>query len=157
MKPIILSTLLLASTVTWADDSSDFSSLDLFGVTPLEYNAGNVDQAWLDFMTARFSYLAVKQEPFVTMLEATGSYADTYLVYLIAEQSGKTDVEVAAVFKRNMTRGWGHVAKLIGVEPGSLDFKNLKTRRDLAIAPGSNRSKKDKKERNGNDKGNSKN
>lgn len=158
MKLIILSTLLLASTVTWADDNTDFSSLDLFGVAPFEYNIDAVDTYWLDFMAERFSYLAESESEVrvvvTNMLMATGSYADTYLVYLIAEQSGKTEEEIVALFERNMTRGWGHLAKLVGIVPGSSDFKNLKTRNDLAIAPGSNRSKNGNRGRNGEGKGN---
>lgn len=167
MKSIILSTILLASTVTWADEVSPISEIDLFGGIPIAIGDTTTYELWVDFMAFRFFFpndgdienasdeaIEAARVAVRAMIVQMGNYADTYLVYLVAEKSDNDSENVAGLFSRNMTRGWGHIAKLVGIKPGSEEFMILKARGDLAIAPGSNRNNKGNNGRRGDDKEN---
>ena len=139
MKYPLFSALLLLSIFTAAQAEDSVDAKMLFGDTPIELGAViDIDDPWVAFMSDRF---ILDDDIVIAMIEDTGSYADAYLVFLMASRTEQTPDDVAALFKKNMTRGWGYIAQLLDIKPGSDDFKTLKTRTTLAMAPGSNRNK----------------
>ncbi|NMB24963.1 MAG: hypothetical protein GX986_05460 [Firmicutes bacterium] len=60
------------------------------------------------------------------MIEATMEPADVYVTFELARISQKPVDEVVEVYKVNKTKGWGALAKELGIKPGSAEFKALK-------------------------------
>jgi hypothetical protein len=54
--------------------------------------------------------------------------ADAYMVFRIGEVIGKTPEAVLDVYRANRTKGWGVIAKKLGIKPGSPEFHALKKR-----------------------------
>jgi hypothetical protein len=52
--------------------------------------------------------------------------AEVYLVLEMGRIASKPPATVIAVYKKNRGRGWGAVAKALGIKPGSAEFKALK-------------------------------
>ncbi len=52
--------------------------------------------------------------------------ADTYMTLQIAEMTKKDPEVVASSFVKNRDKGWGEVAKEMGIKPGSPEFHALK-------------------------------
>ncbi|MGQ9696283.1 MAG: hypothetical protein ACUVWV_16240 [Thermodesulfobacteriota bacterium] len=57
--------------------------------------------------------------------------ADAYMVCRLAEMSGKTIDYVMKEYKTGKTRGWGVIARNLGIKPGSKEFQALKQGDDL--------------------------
>ncbi len=57
--------------------------------------------------------------------------ADAYLVCRLAEMANKPIDLVMNEYKRNKTKGWGVMAKNLGIKPGSKEFHALKRGDDL--------------------------
>lgn len=69
--------------------------------------------------------------------------ADLYMVYRLSEMSNKPIIYVIDHYKARKGKGWGALAKSLGIKPGSREFHALKTGDDLYKSKGS--SKKSKK------------
>lgn len=78
--------------------------------------------------------------------------ADVYMTLQVAKQSGKKVDDVADSFEKNKGKGWGAIAKEMGIKPGSKEFHALK---DGAKGK-SKKMKDDKNKGKGNGKGNGK-
>jgi len=52
--------------------------------------------------------------------------ADAYMVLRIGEVSGQPVESVLESYKANSGRGWGYIAKQMGIKPGSAEFHALK-------------------------------
>jgi len=52
--------------------------------------------------------------------------AEVYLAAALAKLSGKPIATVVQVYKANKAKGWGAVARELGIKPGSKEFKALK-------------------------------
>ena len=90
------------------------------------------------------------------VISDVGSGADAYMVMRLGEMSGKNIETVTDVYTANKGKGWGRLAKSLGIKPGSRAFKALKSGHDLSSANQS-RGKKNKKHKNkgkGHNKGN---
>lgn len=57
--------------------------------------------------------------------------ADAYLVMRLGEMSGKPVGRVIEKYKYNKGKGWGVLAKSLGIKPGSQEFNALKQRHDI--------------------------
>lgn len=57
--------------------------------------------------------------------------ADAYMVCRLAEMSGKPVDYVMKEYSSNKTKGWGVIAKNLGIKPGSKEFHALKSGADL--------------------------
>lgn len=57
--------------------------------------------------------------------------AAAYLVFKLGEMSGKPVSEVVKKSKSGKAKGWGNLAKSLGIKPGSTEFHALKQRHDL--------------------------
>jgi hypothetical protein len=54
------------------------------------------------------------------------SPADAYMTLQVADMTKKTVDEVAKSYTANKTKGWGEIAKQMGIKPGSPEFHALK-------------------------------
>lgn len=52
--------------------------------------------------------------------------AEVYLAAALSKLSGKPMASVLSTYKANKSKGWGYVAKELGIKPGSKEFKALK-------------------------------
>jgi hypothetical protein len=72
--------------------------------------------------------------------------ADAYMVMRLGEMAKRPTEDVLKKYKAGKGKGWGALAKSLGIKPGSKEFHALKRGQDLYDGPG-----KDKKS--GKDKG----
>ena len=64
------------------------------------------------------------------------SPADAYIMLRLGEMSGRPTGYVVEKYRGNKGKGWGALAKSLGIKPGSEEFHSLKRGQDL---PGSNK------------------
>ena len=57
--------------------------------------------------------------------------ADAYMVFRLGEMSSRPADYVLGKYKSAKGRGWGALAKSLGIKPGSKQFKDLKYRSDF--------------------------
>ena len=57
--------------------------------------------------------------------------ADAYVALRLGEMSGKLIEYVTERYNANKGRGWGVLAKRLGIKPGSAEFRSLKKGHDL--------------------------
>ncbi len=57
--------------------------------------------------------------------------ADAYVALRLGEMSGKSIEYVTERYNANKGRGWGVLAKRLGIKPGSAEFRSLKKGHDL--------------------------
>jgi hypothetical protein len=60
-----------------------------------------------------------------------GSPSDAYMVFRLGELSHKPIQEVLHVYSSSKNRGWGVMARQLGIKPGSREFHALKSGQDL--------------------------
>lgn len=83
------------------------------------------------------------------MLEQQLSPADTYMTLQVADLVKKDPDVVLASYTKNKDKGWGAIAKEMGIKPGSAEFHALKGK-------AKNKKDKTKKGKGGEGKGNGK-
>jgi len=73
-----------------------------------------------------------------TLLKSVSAPADAFMVYQLHKMTNKPPETVLQTYNRNQKKGWGVMAKKLGIKPGSPQFHALK-RGDLHFtgAPGS--------------------
>ncbi|MDA3837405.1 MAG: hypothetical protein PF574_00295 [Candidatus Delongbacteria bacterium] len=54
--------------------------------------------------------------------------SDIYMALEVSKVSGKAMEDVLSSYKKNNKKGWGVIAKKMGIKPGSKEFKALKKR-----------------------------
>ena len=57
--------------------------------------------------------------------------ADAYMVFRLAEMSSHPANHVIQIYKSGKGKGWGVIAKSLGIKPGSKEFQALKRGSDL--------------------------
>ena len=67
--------------------------------------------------------------------------AEVYLAAALAKISGKPMTMVIELYKKNSNKGWGALAKELGIKPGSPEFKALKDK----VSTSSDKLRKNKK------------
>lgn len=78
--------------------------------------------------------------------------ANAYMVFRLGEMSHHPVERVIDVYNKNQGKGWGVIAKELGIKPGSAEFHALKRGHDLGGNYG--KGKKDAKDKDkGKDKG----
>ena len=70
--------------------------------------------------------------------------ADAYMILKVAEVSAQPVDKVINVFKANRNKGWGYIAKQMGIKPGSAEFHALKGGPSGTKAKGKSKGKKRK-------------
>jgi hypothetical protein len=66
-----------------------------------------------------------------TVLSNCDSFADAYLMLRLGEMSGRPTGYVIEKYRTNKEKGWGALAKSLGIKPGSEEFHALKRGHDL--------------------------
>ena len=59
------------------------------------------------------------------------SPADAYIVFRLGEMSHRPTDQVLREYKSSRGKGWGVIAKSLGIKPGSKEFHELKRSQDL--------------------------
>lgn len=72
------------------------------------------------------------------------SPADAYMVFRLGEMSGKPVDFVMKQYQAQKGKGWGVLAKSLGIKPGSKEFKALKAGHDLNGKADKGKGKKNK-------------
>ncbi len=57
--------------------------------------------------------------------------ADAYMIFRLGEMCGRSHQEVLERYRSEKGRGWGELAKSLGIKPGSKEFHALKQGSDL--------------------------
>ncbi len=66
-----------------------------------------------------------------TVLSNVDNPADAYMVLRLGEMSGHQTDYVIEKYRSNKGKGWGRLAKSLGIKPGSKDFHALKNGHDI--------------------------
>ena len=74
--------------------------------------------------------------PLVDMvIGSVASPGEAYLIFNVAEVSNKPVDVVIAEYKKNKGKGWGVIAKNLGIKPGSKEFHALKNNKMASGSP----------------------
>ena len=57
--------------------------------------------------------------------------SDAYMIFRLGELSHRHHEDVLKIYRKHSGRGWGFVAKKLGIKPGSEEFRALKRGHDL--------------------------
>lgn len=60
------------------------------------------------------------------VIQSVQQPADAFMVFQLGQMSGKQPDRVLAVYAPNKSKGWGAIAKELGIKPGSAEFHALK-------------------------------
>ena len=118
--PMILISLLLFSSVVLA---GDFDWMHDFNV-----------QAKVDrngFQARLETRFKISDADVNLVLDSIDEPADAYMLCRLGEMSHRPMAKVVEQFKANRNKGWGVLAKSLGIKPGSQDFQALKQGQDL--------------------------
>ncbi|MFA5139407.1 MAG: hypothetical protein WC728_09260 [Elusimicrobiota bacterium] len=74
-------------------------------------------------LSAQFGHPAEKVEAVIKSVDNPG---DAYMALKIAETTKKPVDDVVKEYSANKGKGWGAIAKNLGIKPGSKEFKALK-------------------------------
>jgi len=117
-------------------------ALIMQGLTVLTANAGDFDwlrdlnvQATADssgFRLRLATRFKIGDAEVKTVIGNMGSPADAYMVLRLGELSGRSTNDVIKVYRTNKNKGWGVIAKNLGIKPGSREFHALKNGHDLS-------------------------
>jgi hypothetical protein len=79
------------------------------------------------------------------VLGNVSSPADAYIVFRMGEMSGLPTDRVMGEYQSGKGKGWGVIAKHLGIKPGSKEFHSLKRGQDLYNGYGKGKKKGKKK------------
>lgn len=85
--------------------------------------AGNL-AGFLNHLSVLYNVPEEELEPLITEAEMTP--ADVYMTVVVADLTETPIEDVAAEYQASEGRGWGEIAKQLGIKPGSQEFHQLK-------------------------------
>ena len=124
-KPVIFVFLLFLAVISNAQISFNTGNLEFdtdlnkinvnanldFGAFKTDLNLSyNISEKKIDYLS-----VSVKMEP-----------AEIYLALELSKISGKPVDDVVEIYKVHKNKGWGYIAKQLGIKPGSPEFHKLK-------------------------------
>ncbi|ARU47496.1 hypothetical protein [Sulfurospirillum diekertiae] len=122
-KSIVLATVsfvLVSSSTLFSADFDWMASLNMRShADPYGYQAG---------LASRFG---MPESQLSLIIKSVGAPADAYMVLRLSELSGRSHEEVLRYYQANKHKGWGVMAKDLGIKPGSSEFKALKAGHDM--------------------------
>ena len=131
MFKMLLSTMLFVAAGFFGTvQAGDFDWLKSLSV-----EAKSDESGFKTKLAARFQVGNVKINAVVG--DVGGNYADAYMVLRLAEMSRQKVETVVEQYQANRDRGWGVLAKSLGIKPGSRQFHALKRGHDLQASAGS--------------------
>lgn len=120
IKIAIIMLLATASTLTMA---GDFDWLKEFNI-----KAVNDGDGFRTRLAARFQIGRAQVD---TIINNVDRPADAYMVLRLGELSGRSTDEVIKTYNSDKNKGWGNMAKSLGIKPGSKEFHALKRGSDM--------------------------
>jgi hypothetical protein len=145
MKKLLLFVSVFATTII---NAQNFSVSAKTGDNELDVSLSNINtnaKADINLFKKDLSIEFNIGEPKIDkMLEIQMSPADIFMTLQVADIVKKDPDVVCESYKKNKDKGWGLIAKELGVKPGSPEFHALK---------GKAKNKKEKKNGNGNGQG----
>lgn len=131
---LVASTTVIAGDFGWADDLNIAARKDASG-----------------FRASLATRFRIGDADVNLVLSNVDSPADAYMIFRLGEMSLKPADHVLRTYKSQKQKGWGAIAKSLGIKPGSREFHELKRGVDLEHI--SYKSKGDKKKKNRKNKG----
>jgi len=113
-------TLLLAATVQAAQD---FAWVNDFNIQAQSDPSG--------FRARLATRFRIGDAEISAVIGNVASPADAYIVFRLGEMSGRPYDRVLREYKSSQGKGWGVIAKSLGIKPGSKEFHALKRSQDL--------------------------
>jgi hypothetical protein len=139
MKRIIISTFVALFFAVCAPLTA--SAGDFQWMADLNIKASTNIAGFKADLCTRFNLGEAQVNAVVTHVEKP---ADAYMVLRLGEMASKPPETVIETYKTNRTKGWGVMAKELGIKPGSKEFHALKNGYDLYDTPDAGSGKKDK-------------
>ena len=120
---ILFSALMMLLLVSSISVAGDFDWVKDFNIK------ANIDPSGFRARLAtRFRIGNAKIEAVISNVEKP---ADAYIVFRLGEMSGQSTDNVVENYKIGKGKGWGALAKSLGIKPGSKEFHALKRGHDL--------------------------
>lgn len=145
LKGFLIVFLMFFVFVSVASAAKDFAWMDALNV-----KAGASPNDFFGQVAARFKVGNAEVE---AVFGKVGRYADAYMAFRLGEMSGKHVDYVLDRYSANKGKGWGVLAKSLGIKPGSKEFHALKRRHDLRGFDGAGSKGKSKNKNKNKDKG----
>ncbi len=125
MKKIAL-LMILFSHICWAQETdyvpnTGDSEMDVF-LKKVDSDAKKDVSAFKTMVTNKFGI--VKKDIDKLLIDMLPG--DVYMAAQVAKATGKSLSEVSTTYKKNKGKGWGVMAKELGIKPGSPEFHALK-------------------------------
>ncbi|WP_333803148.1 hypothetical protein [Sulfurospirillum sp.] len=131
----LLGSVILSSSALLAADFDWIVSLNVRShEDPYSYRYGLAD---------RFGY---REPDVMVILSSVYAPADAYMIFRLAELSGRTPEYILRVYRERRNRGWGDIAYNLGVRLDSNEYIELRERHDLHYAPRYNGHYEDRRE-----------
>ena len=96
-----------------------------------------------DFSLRLSSQFNVPAPRVQAIIRTVDTSADAFMCLQLGQMTNKDPEVVAQTYKANKGKGWGAIAKELGIKPGSSEFHALK-KGDFALAGGKKGGKKNK-------------
>lgn len=132
---LVFSTFLLLLPITSDAQLIDLSYSANSGDTEFDLTLGNLNvEAKTDLDNFKVD-LSISYEISRTKIEYLFDVvqmepADVFLTLELSALSNRPVEDVVEIYRVNRDKGWGYIAKELGIKPGSEDFKSLKGRTD---------------------------
>jgi hypothetical protein len=114
MALLTVSSAAIANDFDWTNDLNIRAQAD-----PIEFRA---------MLATRFKIGGVQVD---AVLSNAHDPADAYIMLRLGEMSGKPIDYIVEKYRNNADKGWGALAKSLGIKPGSQEFHALKQDHDL--------------------------
>ena len=119
---VILMTLLIVSSIA--------SAVDFDWISDFNIQAEANPSGFRARLGARFQLGDIEIKAVIGNVEKP---ADAYILLRLGEMSSQPIDHVIEKYKAQKGKGWGSLAKSLGIQPGSKDFHDLKQGQDLYI------------------------
>lgn len=126
MKKILFS---IATIFTLSVNAQTISFNPRTGDAEMDASLANINvkaQADLPLFKSEISATFQLSKPKIEVLLQTMAPADVYMAAELANIIHKPIETVADSYKKNKDKGWGQIAKELGIKPGSKEFHEMK-------------------------------
>lgn len=127
-RTIVFAVFLLMLCAASAQAAQDFAWVNDFNI-----RAQSDPSGFRARLAARFR---IGDAEISAVIGNVASPADAYIVFRLGEMSGRPYDRVLQEYRSSRGKGWGVIAKSLGIKPGSKEFHALKRSQDLYDGPG---------------------
>ena len=120
---ILLGVLLASAASISSSSASDFDWMDSLNVV------AKADSS--SFRVRLATRFHIGDTQIQTVIGNVGSPSDAYMIFRLGELSHRPINEVLDVYRSHSKKGWGAMAKNLGIKPGSREFHALKRGHDM--------------------------